>query len=191
MLLLCDGCGQLADSAHISRRLNRLAWTTRFRPLHIQTLLLSGIAPKRDSDFLYSPNSSFHGEAATLLKAVHIATEGKPPEIILSEFQKLGLLLTHVLECPVDEGTTAEQANSHLEAEIPSTITRIRRSLKPKRVLLLSADLQPLAAKFHQADLLCTIHPQPAGSFLVSPDPTDGEFQAFRAALAISNAHAV
>lgn len=191
MLLPCDGCGQLADSAHISRRLNRLAWTTRFRPLHIQALLLSGIAPKHEPDFLYSPNSSFHGEAATILKAVNIATEGKSPETVLAEFQKLGLLLAHVLECPLDDGTTVAQVHSYLEAEIPSTIARIRRSLKPKRILLLSPDLQPYAAKFHQADLPCTVLPVPPGAFLTSPEPTEPDFQAFRAALAISNAQAV
>lgn len=190
MLLPCDGCGQLADSAHISRRLTRLAWTTRFRPLHIQALLLSGVAPKHESDFLYSPNSSFYGEAARILKAVHIETEGKPPEVVLAEFQKLGVLLSHVLECPLDEGTSAAQCNSYLEAEIPSTIARIRRSLKPKRVLLLSADLQPHAARFHEADLPCPVLPRPVGTFLASAEPTDAELQAFRAALAISNAHA-
>lgn len=191
MLLPCDGCGQLADSAHISRRLTRLAWTTRFRPLHVQALLLSGIAPKQDSDFLYLPNSSFHGEAATILKAVNIAPEGKSPESVLAEFQKLGLLLVHVLECPLDEDTTDAQARSYLEAEIPSTISRIRRSLKPKRILLLSADLQRYAAKFHGADLPCPVLPAPLGAFLASPEPTKSDLQAFRAALAISNAQAV
>jgi hypothetical protein len=191
MFLPCDGCGQLADSAHISRRLTRLAWTTRFRPLHIQALLLSGIAPRQDVDFLYSPNPAFHGEAAALLNAVHVSSESKSPEAILAEFQKLGLLLAHVLECPLDDGTTAAKAQSYLEAEIPSTIARIRRSLKPKRVLLLSADLQPYAAKFHEADLPCTVLPKPAGTFLASPEPTDADLGAFRAALAISNAHAI
>jgi hypothetical protein len=191
MLLPCDGCGQLVDSAHISRRLTRLAWTTRFRPLHIQTLLLSGIAPKQESDFLYSPNSTFHGEAAAILKAVHIETEGKPPETVLAEFQKLGLLLAHVLECPLDDGTPGEQAHSYIEAELPATIARIRRSLKPKRILLLSADLELFAAKFHDADLPCAVLPMPPGVFLTSPEPTDADLQAFRAALAISHAHAV
>ena len=191
MLLPCDGCGQLADSAHISRRLTRLAWTTRFRPLHIQALLLSAVAPKQDSDFLYSPNLSFHGEAAAILKAIRIPTEGKSPETVLAEFQKLGLMLTHVLECPLDDGTSQAQARSYLEAELPATIARIRRSLKPKRVLLLSADLQPYTAKLHEAHLLCPILPSPSGTFLSSSDPTEADLQSFRAALAISNAHAV
>jgi hypothetical protein len=191
MLLPCDGCGQLADSAHISRRLTRLAWTTRFRPLHIQALLLSGVAPKQDSDFLYSPNLSFHGEAGTILNAIHIPTEGKSPETVLADFQKLGLMLAHVLECPLDDGTTQAQAQSYLEAELPATIARIRRSLKPKRVLLLSADLQPYTTKFHEAHLPCPILPSPSGTFLPSSDPTEADLQSFRAALSISNAHAV
>ena len=191
MLLPCDGCGQLADSDHISRRLARLAGTTRFRPLHIQTLLVSGVAPKHESDFLYSPNAVFQGEAATILKAVNISTEGKMPETVLAEFQKLGLLLVHVLECPLDESTSAEQAHSYLEAELPSAITRIRRSLKPKRILLLSADLQPFTAKFHQASLPCPVLPAPDTTFLSSPNPTESDLQGFREALAISNAHAI
>src|SRR5271166_6598594 len=102
ILLPCDGCGQLADSAHLSRRLQRLAWTTRFRPVHIQALLLSGIAPKLDPDFLYTPDSAFQGEAARILHAVQLSTAGKSAESVHTEFQKLGLMLTHILECPLE-----------------------------------------------------------------------------------------
>src|ERR1700740_587102 len=85
-LLPCDGCGQLADSAHISRRLQRLAWATRFRPVHIHALLLAGVAPALDSDFLYAPVPGFQGEAAGILRAAQIPTEGKSPESVLGEF---------------------------------------------------------------------------------------------------------
>lgn len=176
-LLPCDGCGQLAAPAHIARRLQRLEWATRFRPVHIQALLLAGIAPQRDDDFLYAPQSTFHGEARTLLQAVQIPTEGKSHETVLSEFQKLGLMLTHVLECPLEEGVLPEQAPTLLEKQLPSAVARIRRSLKPKRILLISADLQQLANKLLPIDLGCS----------VLPGPAETDFQAFRAALAGSH----
>jgi len=191
ILLPCDGCGQLADSAHISRRLQRLAWATRFRPVHIQALLLAGIAPKLDSHFLYAPNSLFQGEAGTILKAVQISTEGKSPESVLAEFQKLGLMLTHILECPLEDGASASQASELLQKQLPATVVRIRRSLKPKRVLLISADLLQVAEKLHLTNLECPILPSPAGAFLSAPAPAESDFQALRTALAISNAHSV
>ncbi len=191
VLLPCDGCGQLADSAHISRRLERLAWTTRFRPVHIQALLLAGIAPKLDFDFLYAPQSSFHGEAGIILKAIPLSTEGKSPEAVLTEFQKLGLMLTHVLECPLDENVTESREQSLLEKQLPATIARIRRSLKPKRLLLLSRELQPHSDRLRQADLAFPVLPSHTGSFLSSIPPSEDDLQTFHAALAIPNALAV
>jgi len=44
-LLPCDGCGQPASAEHIARRLQRLEWATRFRPIHIQALLLAAFRP--------------------------------------------------------------------------------------------------------------------------------------------------
>jgi hypothetical protein len=190
-LLPCDGCGQLADSAHISRRLERLAWTTRFRPVHIQALLLSGVSPKLDCDFLYSPNAPFHGEAAAILDAVQITTEGKSPETVQAEFQKLGVLVTHVLECPLDERASESDKHAFIEKQLSTALARIRRSLKPKRVLLLSGDLQPHADDLRQANLGCPILPGASGVFLSTTPVTEAGLQAFRSALAISNAHSV
>jgi len=191
ILLPCDGCGQLADSAHISRRLQRLAWATRFRPVHIQALLLSGISPKHDSDFLYAPGTSFQGEARTILKAVQLTTEGKSPESILTEFQRLGLMLTHILECPLEEGVNPSQARDLFEKQLPATLVRIRRSLKPKRVLLISSELHHLGDRLHRTDLGCPILPSPTGALLASSNPTESDFEAFGAALTGSNAHAL
>jgi hypothetical protein len=188
ILLSCDGCGQLADPSHISRRLQRLAWASRYRPVHIQALLLGGIAPKRDSDFLYAAPTSFQGEAATILNAVQILSEGKSSESVLAEFQKRGLMLTHMLECPLEEGIYASQAQELLEKQLPATIARIRRSLKPKRILLISPDLQPMVDKLHYASLDCPVLPSPAGAFFPSSSPAESDFHAFRMALAGSNA---
>jgi hypothetical protein len=184
-LLVCDGCGQAADSAHIARRLERLAWSTRFRPLHIQALLMGGIAPKENAEFLYAPDSVFHGEAGEILNAVELRAERKSVETVLSEFQKLGLMLAHVLECPLNDGTTTAEAQALLEKQLPSTFARIRRSLKPKRVLLLYSELAPQAQKFHDGNLGCPVLPA-TGAFFASPQPTEADLHAFRSALSLA-----
>src|SRR6266478_2583355 len=102
--LLCDGCGQEASAEHIARRLRRLEWTTRYRPVHINTLLLGAFSPQEERDFLYAPGGEFHGEAGHLLDALAISTAGKAADAVHAEFQRAGFFLTHVLECPLDSG---------------------------------------------------------------------------------------
>src|SRR5437773_9910485 len=94
--LRCDGCGQTASSEHIARRLQRLEWTTRYRPVHINTLVLGAFSPQEESDFLYAPSGEFHGEAALLLDALGISTVGKAAGVVPAEFQRAGFFLTHV-----------------------------------------------------------------------------------------------
>jgi hypothetical protein len=154
--LACDGCGQSASPEHIARRLRRLEWTTRYRPVHIGTLLLAGISPQADEDFLYA--AQFKGEAGRLLEAVGISTTGKSAEVVLSEFQKGGFLLTHLLECPLETGQWEQLPREDLfQKRLPQVVTRIRRSLKPKRVVLISEALAPLAARLSEAELGCPL----------------------------------
>jgi hypothetical protein len=188
--LPCDGCGQLADSQHFSRRLHRLECATRFRPLHIQTLLLGAIVPATEDEFLYTASSSFGGEARVILEAAQISTKGKSPESVLAEFQKLGLALAHVLECPLEPSTPAADAPRLLESQLPAAIARIRRSLKPKRVLLVSPDLTSMADTLRRADLGCPILPS-SGTFFLNWHPTEEELTALRMALAGANSHVV
>ena len=149
----CDGCGQLASPAHIARRLHRLECATRYRPIHIQALFLGYSSPVNDCDFLYSPEGRFEGEARKLLEAVQISTEGKSGDTVLCEFQKRGLMLTHLLECPAEPGLGEPQAAQVLEAHLPATIARLRRSFKPKRVILTSRELLPILGALQHADL--------------------------------------
>ncbi len=152
-LLRCDGCGQPASPEHFARRLQRLEWTSRFRPVHIQTLLVSAISPESDSAFLYNPAGNWTGEAAGLLAAANIQFANKNPEAILAEFQKLGLQLVYVLDCPL-EGTASEsEIPTLLQSQLRSTIARIRRSLKPKKVRLISPQLELFASQLSQAVL--------------------------------------
>jgi hypothetical protein len=155
-LLACDGCGQSASPEHIARRLERLEWTTRYRPIHIGALLLGGISPVTKEDFLYAGN--FTGEAGRILEAVGILPAGKPSETVLSEFQRGGFLLTHVLECPLEAGPAAQgESEALLERRVSAVVIRIRRSLKPKRVVLISELLAPFAAKLASSDMGCPV----------------------------------
>jgi hypothetical protein len=154
--LACDGCGQPASPEHIARRLQRLEWTSRYRPVHMATLLLGGFSPLADADFLYS--GKFEGEAARLVDAVGISSAGKPPETVLSEFQRGGFFLTHLLECPLESGQAGPLVcESLLANRISSVMTRVRRSLKPKRVILISESLAPVAARLSSAELGCAV----------------------------------
>jgi hypothetical protein len=156
--LPCDGCGQTASGEHIARRLRRLEWTTRYRPVHINTLLLGAFSPQEERDFLYAPSGEFHGEASRLLDALEISTAGKAADAVHAEFQRAGFFLTHVLECPLgkDAGQGAEAA-ALLTKRLEPVATRIRRSLKPKRVVLISRALGPIMEKLLALELGCPV----------------------------------
>lgn len=182
--LLCDGCGQSASPVHLARRLRRLEWTTRYRPVHIQALLLGGIAPEADASFLYCPEGNYQGEAANLLDALQISRAGKSADAVLTEFQKRGLLLTYVLECPLEPGVATADAQQLLEKQLPAVIARIRRSLKPGRVLLFSRELAALAGKFTGEDLRSPVFTGPYGPWAFDGSPSQSETEDFRRTLA-------
>ncbi len=185
--LLCDGCGQSASPAHLARRLQRLEWTTRYRPVHIQALLLGGIAPEADAAFLYCPEGNFQGEAANLLDALGISRVGNSGDVILSEFQKRGLLLTCVLECPLEAGVNPSAAQQLIERQLPVVMARIRRSLKPKRVVLFSRELAALAGKFTEAVLGCPVFTASYGPFSLDASAGESAIGEFRHALHAGN----
>src|SRR6266446_10773667 len=112
--LPCDGCGRAASTEHIAGRIQRLEWTTRYRPVHIHTLFLGSVSPQRLEEFLYSPNGEFQGEAARLLEAAGVSTAGKTAEAVHAEFQRAGFFLTYVLECPVENESVPTSALSLL-----------------------------------------------------------------------------
>src|SRR5215467_76639 len=141
--LVCDGCGQLADSAHITRRLKRLESMTRYRPIHVQALFLGAASPTLDADYLYRAEEEFSGEGLTLLRALGIAQGSRAIEDVLTDFQRRGYLLTHILDCP----RPSEASGTLPEARLAATLARIRRSLKPKKLVLLGAQLDALAPR--------------------------------------------
>jgi hypothetical protein len=151
---LCDGCGQAASTEHVARRLQRLEWTTRFRPVHIGALLLGAASPENDSEFLYSPGGNWKGEAEILLAAAGLSPEGKSAETTLAEFQRGGFFLTHVLECPFENGGT-KSLQQLLATRAPAVLARIRRSLKPKRLAPISLQLEQFVPALKSGELNC------------------------------------
>jgi hypothetical protein len=137
-LLRCDGCGQMAGAEHIARRLARLERTTRFRPVHVQVLMLGGVAPGPDEEFLYAESGVFAGEAAAVLEKFGIEWVGKEREAVLSEVQKRGVLLVHVAECAAENGARGEEL---IGKQIGGAMARVRRSLKSKKLTMISNDL--------------------------------------------------
>src|ERR1700730_16549176 len=95
--ILCDGCGEPACAEHLAQRLQRLELATRYRPIHLHTLLLGAVSPQPPAEFLYSPQEAHSGGAANLIAAAGISTTGKSADTIQSEFQRRGIYLTHVL----------------------------------------------------------------------------------------------
>ena len=156
--LVCDGCGQAAPGEHIARRLRRLEWTTRYRPVHIHTLLLGAFSPQEENDFLYAPCGEFRGEAALLLDAAGIATAGKTREAVHAEFQRAGFFLTHVLECPIEGvGSLPLDVHATLKERLAAVATRIRRSLKPRRVMVVTEELAPVVDDIFALNLGCAV----------------------------------
>jgi len=156
--LPCDGCGQIASTEHIARRLQRLEWATRYRPVHIHTLFLGSASPQKQEEFVYSPNGEFQGEARTLLEAAGVSTSGKTAEAVHAEFQRAGFFLTYVLECPIENESVPISALSLLmEQRLTAVAVRIRRSLKPKRMVLISRTLEIILGKFVALQLGCPL----------------------------------
>ena len=126
--------------------------------MHIQTLLLCAVSPREEDEFFYSPRGAFRGEAATLLDVAGIAAVGKTAEAAHAEFQRAGFFLTHILECPVEDGTgDGADLPALLTQRLPAVAVRIRRSLKPKRVVLISRVVEPMVEKIAALELGCPL----------------------------------
>jgi hypothetical protein len=155
--ITCDGCSQASTSEHIARRLERLEQTTRYRPIHIQAVFLGAQSPAGPDEFLYGARGSFLGEAAAVLKAAQIEHHERAAEIVLTEFQRKGLLLTHVLECAPDTNGGEETLTGALKKRLPSLLRRLRGSLRPKRVIVISQEMAPVVAELKAAQLGCEL----------------------------------
>jgi hypothetical protein len=163
----CDGCAQAASDEHTGKRLRRLEWATRFRPVHIKVLFLGGVVPRAETDFLYAGAGdeeasgwpgTFRGEGKQILLATGLGAMLERISVnrseVLAEFQHRGYFLTHVLECPLestaDKGATLTEL---IASQLPVAMTRIRRSLKPRRVVVISQALNAIMPQIMQGAL--------------------------------------
>lgn len=132
----CDGCGDTVAPEHVRARIARLEMATRFRPLHIQTVLLAGSPPAAVEDFFYHPGVSRPGAGwgdrffRSLMAACGVANSENLADAALLEFQRRGLFLAYVKECP---STGADS----LEKFAEPLVRRLRFSYKPKNVVFL------------------------------------------------------
>jgi hypothetical protein len=189
--LICDGCGQAASPEHITRRLQRLEWMTRYRPVHIGTVLLGAYSPGDDSDFLYAETAEAKGEAARVLSAAGISHTGKTREAILSEFQRGGFLLGYVLECPLEPESRNDAALATLlKARMPAFLARLRRSFQPKRVASVSSKLDPFLAGLTEKELGCAMLGDVGKAYAFDGPSADAEVERLRQDHAIARAAA-
>ncbi len=98
-------------------------------------------AAENDSEFIYSPGGGWGGEAEILLAVAGLTIEGKTTEATLAEFQRRGFFLSHVLECPLEKGED-HSIQQLIRNRLPTVLARIRRSLKPKRLVPISKWLE-------------------------------------------------
>lgn len=107
----CDGCGAVVEAEHIRRRIERLELATRYRPVHIQTLLIGVAPPSRAKEDFYASE-----------------TEG-------AELQRSGIFLVYAVECPLADGADSSEA---VRRAAPTVVKRVQLSYKPKSVVLFS-----------------------------------------------------
>ena len=164
---VCDGCLLPASDEHVALRLQRLEWATRFRPIHIQLLLLAEAPPPRLQDYFYYPakERSERGGLSRvlfdeLMQAMGIESgEGKADEVALAEFQRRGFFLADSLECPVEEIVPGVREGAHASAFDlshrygPVIVKRILHSYKPRHIALLSTRTRHLLPFLDQAGL--------------------------------------
>ena len=134
---------------------------------------------------MYAPGGEFQGEAALLLDAVGISTAGKGGDAVHSEFQRAGFFLTHVLECPIEgEGSRATEAQAALKSRLAAVATRVRRSLKPKRVMAVTDGLTPVVEDVLKLDLGCPMLVDNGKPFQLVNSAGKNELERLRVALA-------
>ena len=147
---LCDGCGAQVDEPHIRHRIERLELATRFRPIHIQVLVLDDAPPSACEDYFYRAASSIPRSAPSQMFFDEIAksiglqpSEAQHQDATLAEFQRRGFYLAYAVECPVESAERLDAAVARLARTV---LLRLNASYKPKFVAPVSAALQPVVS---------------------------------------------
>jgi hypothetical protein len=125
-MTVCDGCGALVEADHIRARIERLELATRYRPVHIQTLLIGDRPPARAEDYFYASGK-----------------EG-------AELQRHGIFLVYAVECPIEDGANAGDA---VRRAARSVVLRVQHSYKPKSIVLFSPAVAELIPALREAGL--------------------------------------
>jgi hypothetical protein len=153
MMPVCDGCGAAVGDAHIRARIERLEMATRYRPIHIQVLLLDAAPFAPSADFFYheagdlserSAESRAYFDALMQCTGEDVSRFFRKADA-LAEFQKQGLFLANVVECPV--GANLDEA---LGRCAPFILKRIQFSYKPKYVALIAPALASFVPSLSQ-----------------------------------------
>jgi hypothetical protein len=154
MLVQCDSCGVAAAPEHIRARLARLELASRYRPVHIGLLLICTAPPAAMDNDLYAWERQKAGAEASqfiegLFQSVGIGAEKTPAER-LAEFQRRGIYLARLIECPIGAGVRLENVTPKAAGVI---VTRITQSYKPARIGLLAPVAPGLAEALRGAGL--------------------------------------
>jgi len=152
--ILCDGCGQPAPPEHIAERIRRLELATRYRPIHIQVLFLADAPPPGiENDFYNTAGTDGSGIligrnlAEGFFEALDIPSGAGNREDSLAEFQRRGYFLVFSVECPTDAAGLLVKRLSR------AVVKRIQLSYKPRFIVLLSSNTQPLIRVLQEAGL--------------------------------------
>jgi hypothetical protein len=152
-MAFCDGCRLQVDDAHIRRRIARLELATRFRPIHIQVLLIDAAPPATEDDYFYraaanreerSVVSRMYFDEIVKSAGISFGTDMKE-EAALTEFQHRGFFLTYAMECPVDSPEALSEALNRLG---PVMVKRVNASYKPKYIAPISPSMEELTPLF-------------------------------------------
>jgi hypothetical protein len=122
-MAICDGCGREAGAEHIRARIERLELGTRYRPVHIQTLLVGDAPPEQAEDYFYASEK-----------------EG-------AELQRSGIFLVYAVECPLAGGDASEAVRKSAD----NVLKRVRFSYKPKSIVLFGAATCELIVPLREA----------------------------------------
>jgi hypothetical protein len=150
---VCDACGARTDEDHIRRRVERLEFATRYRPVHIKILLLDGAPPARLEDFFYQAAKDRSSRSLAsrmyfdeLVKCAGIsAAPDLREEAALTDFQRRGFFLTSAVECPFEDQSDPLGALRRLA---PTVMKRVQTSYNPSYVVPLSPPTQDLIRLF-------------------------------------------
>jgi len=145
VFVVCDGCGQTVPPEHWRRRIERLQWASRFRPVHIRQLVICEAPPENPADELYLPATGADAPGPThWLVEAFLEAYGLPPavsrEVLLKTLQHHGIFVAEAVECPVEPSV-----RDRLLVERERILyERIRFSYRPRHLLLLTERLRAL-----------------------------------------------